>query len=313
MRSSLQVILISLVGILFFMLIVVILKRKTLDKLSKNNKIFFKVLLGLILLITCILIYDIYLYNWHITSIFILNLLILFINIISIVLAFHQYYFNKQIINKNCLLENYLDTSKELIEKYSLTIHKYKNNLIALKGYLQKNTKEANNYINNLLEDYETKKYKWVKEINHIPDKTISCLIFYKLSKAENNKLKLSISISKDIQNIEINIFQGTFNVFLEILGEYFDNAISASKHSKEKELSFTLYKEKKDLIFKIANTYKDKININVIDKKGYTTKGYGHGLGLYDISKKIKNISELNNKYELIDNYFVVTLKLKT
>ena len=45
------------------------------------------------------------------------------------------------------------------------------------------------------------------------------------------------------------------------------------------------------------------------LTKNGYTTKGKGHGFGLYDIEKSLKLISNLNVKYELLDNYFMATL----
>ena len=78
-----------------------------------------------------------------------------------------QYLKNKEITDKYILLEDYLKTSADLVEKHSSTIHKYKNNLIAIKGYLKSDIKEANNYIDNLLENYKTKKYSWFSKINY--------------------------------------------------------------------------------------------------------------------------------------------------
>ena len=58
-----------------------------------------------------------------------------------------------------------------------------------------------------------------------------------------------------------------------------------------------------------IANTFLNKVDLNSIYKNGYTTKGKGHGFGLYDVDKSIRNNNYLNNKIEIIDNYFICKL----
>ena len=45
-------------------------------------------------------------------------------------------------------------------------------------------------------------------------------------------------------------------------------------------------HEEDNKIVFTIANTYSGEIDLSLITKNGYTTKGKGHGLGLYDIDK---------------------------
>ena len=223
-----------------------------------------------------------------------------------------QYLNNKEVVEKYKMSEEYLKTSALLIEKYSTAIHRYKNNLIILKGYIRSNEEEANQYIDSLLDKFEDKKYSWVKKINYIPIDTMRYVIYYKLSKAEEKNLKIFVNVSRDIKKNDSKILESNqLGHILDILGEYFDNAIYASFESKEKELIFDLYQENDNMIFKISNTFKGNIDLNMITKNGYTTKGKGHGLGLFDIDKIIKNINILNNIYEIIDNYFVTTLTI--
>ena len=203
-----------------------------------------------------------------------------------------------------------MKTSAELIEKYGSTIHKYKNNLITIKGYLKTNPKEANNYIDSLLDNHKSKKYSWFFKINYIKKDVVRYLVYYKLSKAEEKKLKISVDVSQDMKNYkEDNLTDEETNILLDVLGEYFDNAIYASSESLEKELSLVIYNKDRKVYIVLANTYKEKFDINSISKFGYTTKGKGHGLGLYDIDKSLKDTKRLSTKYELISNYFVVTL----
>ena len=62
---------------------------------------------------------------------------------------------------------------------------------------------------------------------------------------------------------------------------------------------------------FIISNTYKNDFDIDLITKSEYSTKGKGHGLGLYDIDKQLKKINYIDIDYKKIDNYFVVEVEL--
>ena len=256
--------------------------------------------------------YKLYLNDWIFDYFFLLNIIVILGCIYLFVVLLRQYLKNKEITDKYILLEDYLKTSADLVEKYSSTIHKYKNNLIAIKGYLKSDIKEANNYIDNLLENYKTKKYSWFSKINYIKIDTLRYLVYCKLAKAESLSLKISIDVSPDLKKFDSKkLAKNDINILLEILGEYFDNAIYASNESKEKEINFMLYLENDKLIFILANTYKGKVDLSLITKNGYTTKGKDHGLGLYDIDKTLKSISYFKVKYELLDNYFVASLTI--
>ena len=95
------------------------------------------------------------------------------------------------------------------------------------------------------------------------------------------------------------------------MIGEYFDNAIYAASESSEKELNLDLFLNDNKYIFILSNTYKENFDIKLINKNGYTTKGKGHGLGLYEIDKIIKKSKFIDSSYEVVDNYFVVNLTL--
>ena len=286
--------------------------NKYMNKLDKT-KIISIFLLGIItIFVTISSMYNLYLNNWVINYTFVLNTIIIFGCLILIIGLLKQYLKNKDITDKYILLEDYMKTSAGLVEKYSSTVHKYKNNLIAIKGYLKSDIKEANNYIDNLLENYKTRKYSWFSKINYIKIDTLRYLVYCKLAKAESLSLKISIDVSPDLKKFDSKkLAKNDINILLEILGEYFDNAIYASNESKEKEINFMLYLENDKLIFILANTYKGKVDLSLITKNGYTTKGKDHGLGLYDIDKTLKSISYFKVKYELLDNYFVASLTI--
>lgn len=257
--------------------------------------------------------YNLYLNNWIFNHKFIMNIIVIFGCLFLLINIINQYIKNKEITDKYKLLEDYMKTSAEIIEKYSSTIHKYKNNLIAIKGYINSSTASANNYIDTLLGNFENKKYTWFNKINRIPIDALRYLIYFKLSQAETSNLKISVDISSEIKKISDNrIINKNKNIMLELVGEYFDNAIYASKNSKDKQLCLSMYVENNVLYFVLSNTYEGNVDLSSITKNGFTTKGKGHGYGLYGAQKVLNTTPTFEVKYDIIDNNFFVILTLK-
>lgn len=286
-------------------------KLKTLIKKLNENAIIYILILSIItILVVFSSMFSLYLNEWQIDYGFILNIIIIFGGLYLLFILIKQNIKNKEITNKYDGLREYMKTSADLIEKYSSTVHKYKNNLIAIKGYLKTNVNYADKYIDKLLDDFKTKKYAWFSKINYINFDSIRYLVYYKLSKAEEKNLKIMVTVSKDIKSLDsesLNLNESS--VILEIIGEYFDNAIYASNESNEKELNFNMYLADKKIVFEIVNSYVGKINLDLISRNGYTTKGKGHGIGLYEIDKVLKGNKFLHNSIEIVDNYFIVRL----
>ena len=121
--------------------------------------------------------------------------------------------------------------------------------------------------------------------------------------------MKISVNVSGELK--KVIDFKCDINILLDMIGEYFDNAIYASNESLEKQLILDLFLENDKIVFIITNTYKEKFDVKSITKNGYTTKGNGHGFGLYEIDKIIKKNEFINCNYEVIDNYFIVNLSI--
>ena len=283
-----------------------------LQKITKAN-IIYTIILGVISVFTVLAsIFKLYTTAWKIDYIFFLNILMVLGCITLIMELIKQYIKNREIVEKYQLIEEYIKTSAEVVEKYGSTIHKYKNNLIVIKGYLNSDIKKANEYVDRLLDNYKDKKYNWFNKINYINIDSFRYLIYYKLTKAEEKNLKISVNVSPEIKKItDLDINQYDINILLDMIGEYFDNAIYAASESSEKELNLDLFLNDNKYIFILSNTYKENFDIKLINKNGYTTKGKGHGLGLYEIDKIIKKSKFIDSSYEVVDNYFVVNLTL--
>lgn len=287
--------------------------RNWLFKIKKSNSIYI-IIIGIItIIIIASSLYKTYFsIKSELTYSFILNIIIITGCVTLAIFLIKEYIKNKEIVEKYKLHSDYLKTSAELIGKYSTTIHKYKNNLISIKGYIKSDVNKANEYVDSLLEIYNDKNYSWFPKIENIPIDVIKYMLYYKLSKAEYNKLNLSVTISKELKNQkyeELTIQE--IGVLTDIIGEYLDNAIYASNESTKKELIIDLYIKNNNLCLVVSNTFKDDVNLKLITRNGYTTKGKGHGLGLYEIEKLVKQEQKLSTNYEIIDDYFIVKLEL--
>lgn len=162
-------------------------KIKVFVNIINKNNIFYTFILGVITIFVAISsMYNLYLNNWTIDYKFVLNIIVIAGCLVLTLVLLKQYLKNKEIMDKYIILEDYLKTSADLVEKHSSTIHKYKNNLIAIKGYLKSDIKEANNYIDTLIENYKTKKYSWFSKLNYIKIDIVRYLVYCKLSKAES-------------------------------------------------------------------------------------------------------------------------------
>ncbi len=245
--------------------------------------------------------------NWKINSIFYFDVAIILSLIMISALLLFQEYSKINLQEKYEMANKYMQTNANLMEKYSSIQHQYKNQLIIIKGYVNKKNTKLVSYINELLKDYKNKKYEWITKINNINIDGLRYLIFYKLIEAENSHLKLDVQINEKIREIDFKFLTiKEINVLSTIIGEYLDNAIYASKESKEKELCFDCYLDDGVLIFEISNSYSNRIDMKSISKRGYSTKGMNRGLGLFEVDKIIKASKRFTTSRVIKKSYFI-------
>ncbi len=145
---------------------------------------------------------------------------------------------------------------------------------------MQKNLTQKNGVLNNL------------SNINILELKSI---LYTKLLLAVNQDIEVNIDIPDQIDSIHMEPVDLT-----RMLGIYLDNAIEASLETEHPVIHFHLGKINQDIVFIISNSFIDKgLSVDQMLKKEVTTKGTGHGIGLY-------NVSEILNRY---DNIYHETL----
>lgn len=244
--------------------------------------------------------------NYYVNIIFVITFLIIF----NIVIKNESKY--EQLKEKNKQMLNYVTKYEKIITAQGKANHEFKNQLMVIRGYAQMNSNKIIDYIDEIVKDSNKAGSSYlISQLNNFPDGGIKGLLYYKLSIIEDEKIKYSINVEKGVKSSLKSLNIGDYKNITKILGVLLDNAIDASKKSKHKKINISVIKDKKNIIFKIYNTYKGKVDIDKVGT-GYTTKGTGHGYGLRLVKDIIKEEDLFNINYVLEDNYFVSSLTIK-
>lgn len=295
-------------------ILIISLSKQKLIPYVKNSKLNRKssLIIILVLLVTlALLIFKIPINKWKFNTEFIITMLILlFFCIIGLIIVKQNSDIQKTTSMYQKLVD-YSDITNGLLEDYRVVSHEQKNQLLVIRSMLDDNfPKELVEYVDGLLDKKVGFKYEWIGELNHLPLSGLKGLINYKLIEAHTIDININISISKDVNNSNLNRMSTTQKDELySIMGVYLDNAIQAAKESNKKEVSLEIYKENEKIVIIIANTYNGKIEMEKLDNYGYTTKGKNHGVGLHLVKKIIENEVIYSQLRSLFEDYYVQKL----
>ncbi len=142
-------------------------------------------------------------------------------------------------------------------------------------------------------------------KLKNVPKGELKSLIYYKMLIANKENIKLSISVTKLDEN-NYRFTREQEKSLSHLIGIFFDNAIEAAKASDEKKILFEIYDSNLGITFLIENSFSGNIDLNKIDKKGFTTKGKGHGNGLHFAKKIVKKRIGIYTRRLIENNNFI-------
>lgn len=237
-------------------------------------------------------------------------------NIVIIIFLFLAFIYIWEIIKydnlqlQNDVLNECMENVEEYQEKQDLKLHEYKNQL----SKLINKTKDDNikKEIEEILNVDFIEETKILGTLKYLPKGDIKSLIYYKILVAKKKNIDITIDISTKITKKQFNMDKHILIQLTQLLGIYFDNAIEAAEESKKRKIVFETYIVNKNLIFVISNTYKDKINISNMSKKGISSKGTNRGKGLYFANKIINRSNSFEASNIIIDDYYFQKLIIK-
>ena len=207
-------------------------------------------------------------------------------------------------------LFNYIQTFEDWIEKEQLNRHEYKNQLAVLRCLTKEN--KVKEKIDEILEDSINIEGQASTNLKNLPKGGIKGLMYYKAAIAQKHKIRLTADVSIESKGILTKLTEKEIRVLCKLIGIYFDNAIEAAAESRKKIVSIEIYELKNKVSIVFSNTFKKHKNINDRNKKGVSSKGAGRGNGLYFASKLIKENPWIEEKQEIIDNYYIQQLIIK-
>lgn len=190
----------------------------------------------------------------------------------------------------------YTKTFKDAIETIKMKQHEFDNHINAIKCMrytihdTQKLIDEQNKYCDKILQD---NKYNNLLKLNMSP-----ILIGYLYSKFTAASVQ-GIHVEYEIEDVNVEDIE--INDLIEIIGILFDNAVEALEEQGDKEVEVNLLKEGNKFVISVANISEWKTNseIEKFFEYGYSTKGKGHGIGLFRINtllKKYKTCIQVEN-----------------
>lgn len=206
----------------------------------------------------------------------------------------------------------------ESLEKNNNEIRKFKhdfNNIIlGLEGYITNNEVDnvkLRDYFYNNIKDFNTKielDNIVLSHLNNIKILSIKNLLTNKIISAQNNDFKVNICIEDEIDDFYVNEMQ-----LSRVLGIFFDNSLEAGLELDDNRfLELIILKVNKTIVIQITNTFKNtNLDIDQINKSGYSSKGENRGIGLSSANDIIsKHNMILNTRIE--DNLFKQILTIE-
>lgn len=237
--------------------------------------------------------------NFDEIGIFIILTITILIVIIFVRVLIIDKYNNKLLEEKNKYLEKSYDVYAQINEENRTLKHNLNSDLYSLQTSLPEDKQKL---VQILLKKYNKKEI--IEDYDYIPE-DLQGLIFIKQKEAEAQKIKINVRCNKKF-DIEIDEYLDLCNILNILL----DNAIEASKNIKYKIIEIDIKERKNNIEIIILNKFNNRIDINNISKRNYSTKEIKSGIGL----NYIKNLTNKRIKVNLkiINDLFIAKLVYK-
>lgn len=280
--------------------------------LISNMEITRKTTINMIIIATIIGISVLFV-NLSNNNLFFLNLLMIFLFLFLSFSSINDKYNKNKIIEEYNQLFKYIKNYEEIMEKQRIEKHEYKNQLIAIKGMVSNKNKELNIYIDNIIGKENKVKNLWIEKLKNIPTGGLKGLLLYKISEIENNNINISLDIEKRVDKFKFSALSSEeYSGLCRVLGVFLDNAKEASEKCEDKQVGIEIIFKNGRLCFIISNTFCDTIDIQKLEKKGYSTKGFNRGYGLFLAKQTIDSNIRFKSEREIVNNYYIQKLIIK-
>lgn len=270
--------------------------------------------------------------KWFLLIIFSINILMaliyykmdsLFVIIInSILILIYSFIIYKTLNEKNnnimikaqndSLMES-LSEYENMLDRQRVDNHENKNQLLIIKNMIKKNDKDVVKYIDTIVKDQKEDDEILYTKVKTIPSGGLQGIIYQKMLVMKDKNILFNLDVSRDVRKINMDSFSIDNNYKLcKIIGVFLDNAIEESEKIKDKLIMISVYEDDGMLEIDISNKFDGKIDLDVLDNEGFTTKGDGHGYGLCLVKKIISETDIFINERQVNNDVFKQVIKVK-
>lgn len=211
---------------------------------------------------------------------------------------------------KAMMTKNYIDGLECMIDESRSIRHDYKNILSTMSGYLQEDDYAGlKNYFENNIRGFcvsADKSGKIWSALADVQPMELKGFLYEKALRASSMQVDFQVVIEQgavirypDMENL------------IRVFGNLLDNAIEAAADSEDKYITLHILKKESSVFFIIHNTFREKPDLEKIFEKGYTTKGDGHGNGLYFVKEYLEKRDDVYPIFSIERNEFVQSLEI--
>ena len=145
-----------------------------------------------------------------------------------------------------------------------------------------------------------------IAKLSNIKNDAIKSILSAKLLEAQNKGISISVEIEEPVSNFRIELLD-----FITILSVLCDNAIEATIEAISPRMTVAFMNNDDSLILIVENSIKsEKVDVNHIFDRGYSSKGEGRGLGLHNVNSVLEKYPKSTITTRSANHLFSQTIK---
>ena len=307
-NTSISIIAITLVNIKW-------IKLKFISLVNKSEKIEFKymIILVVLLILTLNIFFALSFSQLNVLYALIINVVFMLVYSVIILVALKEKSKNTEFKIQNELLVGNLNEYEKMLDYQRVASHENKNQLLVIKTMIKKENKEIINYIDEIVKDTLEDNEILLTRAKKIPTGGLQGIIYQKMLVMQDKNIKINLDISRTINDFNFDKLTAKTNYDIcRIIGVFLDNAVEETEKVANKEITVTIYVESKVLVLNVSNHLSEQPDLDGIHEKGYTTKKEGRGYGLSLVKEIVENNPAIINEMEIYKNIFTQIIKIK-